>query len=371
MRPDTAKTLYVVVNPPPRYEIVGLLQQRSYTPVNEFFEFGPPAAGEVPAEEAVREELQMIAGREHSERRRPFAAPDPVRRWSVTTVPVWPPASRSSVTIAVDAGTTGVRALVVDERARVVDVAYGELTQYFPQPGLGRARPRRDLDARCGPRWTRWPDGWPTTAGWPGPSASPTSARRWWPGTGAPVDPLHRAIVWQDRRTAAACRALTEAGHLPLVRERTGLVLDPYFSATKMQWLLGPGRAVPPAGDLALGTVDAWVLWNLTGGAGRRGVRHRRHQRLAHHALRHRGPAVVGRSSASSSASPRAPSPRCGRPAAGSGRVSEAALGADSPLRGVPDQRDGRRPARRPLRPGLLRPGHDQGHLRHRAASSS
>ena len=63
-------------------------------------------------------------------------------------------------------------------------------------------------------------------------------------------DPLHRAIVWQDRRTAAACRALTEAGHLPLVRERTGLVLDPYFSATKMQWLLDQGGLSPasPAG---------------------------------------------------------------------------------------------------------------------------
>src|SRR6185295_14702124 len=82
--------------------------------------------------------------------------------------------------------------------------------------------------------------------------------------------PLHRALVWQDRRTAATCDALREAGHLPMVRQRTGLVLDPYFSATKMAWLLTPeadgGGGVPTGPDLALGTIDSWLLWNLTGG---------------------------------------------------------------------------------------------------------
>ena len=77
--------------------------------------------------------------------------------------------------------------------------------------------------------------------------------------------PLHRAIVWQDRRTAARCDALREAGHEPTVRAATGLVLDPYFSATKVEWLLTEG-GVAAGPDLALGTVDAWVLWNLTGG---------------------------------------------------------------------------------------------------------
>jgi glycerol kinase len=77
--------------------------------------------------------------------------------------------------------------------------------------------------------------------------------------------PLHRAIVWQDSRTAVDCDSLVEAGHLPLVRERTGLVLDPYFSATKMRWMLRQG-GVALSPELALGTVDAWVLWNLTGG---------------------------------------------------------------------------------------------------------
>src|SRR6202035_4536101 len=76
--------------------------------------------------------------------------------------------------------------------------------------------------------------------------------------------PRYGPLVWQDRRTAERCDQLRAAGHLPLVRERTGLVLDPYFSATKMAWLLGPG-GVAVGADLVLGTVDAWVVWNLTG----------------------------------------------------------------------------------------------------------
>ena len=76
--------------------------------------------------------------------------------------------------------------------------------------------------------------------------------------------PRHRAIVWQDRRTAARCDELRAAGVEPLVRERTGLVLDPYFSATKLEWLLGEGGVVADE-HLAFGTVDSWVLWNLTG----------------------------------------------------------------------------------------------------------
>jgi glycerol kinase len=80
--------------------------------------------------------------------------------------------------------------------------------------------------------------------------------------------PLHHAIVWQDRRTAALCAELIEAGHLPLVRATTGLVLDPYFSATKAAWLLASGDLAlrPDSPDLSFCTVDSWILWNLTGG---------------------------------------------------------------------------------------------------------
>ena len=100
--------------------------------------------------------------------------------------------------------------------------------------------------------------------------------------------PIHRAIVWQDRRTADVCRALKEAGHEPMVTAKTGLLLDPYFSATKIAWLLDHvegARALAEAGHLAFGTIDTFLLWRLTGGTR---ARHRRHQRLAHAALRHR-----------------------------------------------------------------------------------
>ena len=96
------------------------------------------------------------------------------------------------------------------------------------------------------------------------------TAVAWDRGTGRALAP---AIVWQDRRTADHCDRLADAGYLPLVRDRTGLVLDPYFSATKYAWLLadggvaaGSGQAAGGGVDLALGTVDSWVLWNLTGG---------------------------------------------------------------------------------------------------------
>ena len=79
-------------------------------------------------------------------------------------------------------------------------------------------------------------------------------------------EPYGTAIVWQDRRTAARCDELEAAGHLPLVRERTGLVLDPYFSGTKVEWLLS-NRDIPIDADLAIGTIDSWLIWNLTGGA--------------------------------------------------------------------------------------------------------
>ena len=179
------------------------------------------------------------------------------------------PRSSAPVVIALDAGTTGVRAVVVDTSARVVDVAYRELTQHFPRPGW--------VEHDASDIWASLRDCLDEVAGRLAAAGRRCAAvgitnqretvvafnRR----TG---DPLCRAIVWQDRRTADACQALAEAGHLPLVRERTGLLLDPYFSATKMQWLLtGGSEAVAAAGrtgDLALGTVDSWVVWNLTGG---------------------------------------------------------------------------------------------------------
>jgi len=173
-----------------------------------------------------------------------------------------------SCVVAIDAGTTGVRALVVDESGAVVDLAYRELTQYFPRPGWvehdaeeiwGAVRATlAEVAGRLAGAGRR-----PAALGI---TNQRETAVAWDRRTGRP---LHRAIVWQDRRTAPACDALRDEGHLPEVRRRTGLVLDAYFSATKYAWMLGEGGLGedPPPG-LALGTVDSWVLWNLTGGPG-------------------------------------------------------------------------------------------------------
>ena len=171
------------------------------------------------------------------------------------------------VVVAIDAGTTGVRALAVDERARVADVAYRELTQHFPRPGWVEHDPTeiwhsvRDTLAETGTRLAERGD----TVAAIGITNQRETLVAFDRSTGCA---LHRAIVWQDRRTAPICAELTEAGHLPFVRATTGLVLDPYFSATKAAWLLRQGELglAPDDPNLSFCTVDSWVLWNLTGG---------------------------------------------------------------------------------------------------------
>ena len=164
--------------------------------------------------------------------------------------------------MAIDAGTTGVRALAVGDDSRPRAWAYREFPQHFPRPGWVEHDPVDIWDAVVA-----------TTAEVAGNVGEPVAAVgvtvqretavAWDRRTGRP---RHRAIVWQDRRTASRCDALRQAGHLPLVRDRTGLVLDPYFSASKLEWLLTEG-AVEAGPDLAVGTVDSWIVWNLTAGA--------------------------------------------------------------------------------------------------------
>ena len=102
-------------------------------------------------------------------------------------------------------------------------------------------------------------------------------------------EPRHRAIVWQDRRTAARCEALADEGRLPLVRATSGLVLDPYFSGSKFEWLLTEG-GVEADDDLALGTIDSWLLWKLTGGQ----VHATEASNASpHHVVRHHGAGLV------------------------------------------------------------------------------
>ncbi|MFZ1490077.1 MAG: glycerol kinase GlpK [Ilumatobacteraceae bacterium] len=161
--------------------------------------------------------------------------------------------------VAIDAGTTGVRSRAVFTDDRPPVASYREFPQYFPEPG----RVEHDADEI----WQAVRATLDEVVAQVGtPSAIGITNQRetvvaWDRATGRPYG---RAIVWQDRRTAGMCDALRAGGHLELVRERTGLVLDPYFSGTKMAWLLSEG--VPAGPQLALGTIDSWVLWNLTGG---------------------------------------------------------------------------------------------------------
>ncbi len=167
-----------------------------------------------------------------------------------------------TVVIAIDAGTTGVRSLAIDPTGSVRGWSYREFPQHFPGPGLVE-HDANEIWAAVVTTLGELVAGLDEPAAAIGITDQRETTVVWDRRTG---QPRHRAIVWQDRRTADRCRELAEAGHLELVRRTTGLGLDPYFSASKLEWLLGPGGVEADA-DLAFGTVDAWILWNLTGGA--------------------------------------------------------------------------------------------------------
>ncbi len=166
-----------------------------------------------------------------------------------------------AVVIAIDAGTTGVRAFAVDESGEPAGWRYREFPQYFPRPGWVEHDPDEIWEAVDDVLGQLTADLDETVA-----AVGVTNQREtvvvWDRSTGRP---LSRAVVWQDRRTAARCEELTDDGLLPLVRRTTGLVLDPYFSATKLEWLLSEGGVEIDA-NLAFGTIDSWLIWNLTDG---------------------------------------------------------------------------------------------------------
>lgn len=171
--------------------------------------------------------------------------------------------------LALDQGTSSSRSIIFDEQGRIVALAQQELPQIYPQPGWVEHDPlqiwqtqlatAREVLRKAGI----------------GASAihaiGITNQREttvvWNRTTGQPI---HHAIVWQDRRAEPACAQLREQGHAPLIHERTGLLVDAYFSGMKLQWILNnvPGaRQQAQAGELAFGTVDSWLMWQLTGGA--------------------------------------------------------------------------------------------------------
>ncbi len=167
-----------------------------------------------------------------------------------------------TVVLAIDAGTTSVRSIAFDERARPLAVSQREFAQHFPAPGWvehDASEIWEAVQATLAEVCSRLHEQ-PAAIG---VTNQRETAVRWSRSNSAP---LERAIVWQDRRTAARCAQLTADGLLPLIRERTGLVLDPYFSASKLEWLARTSD-VTPGTDVAVGTVDSWIIWNLTGGA--------------------------------------------------------------------------------------------------------
>jgi len=163
--------------------------------------------------------------------------------------------------LAIDQGTTGTTCLVFDGDGGIAGRAYSEFEQHFPRPGWVEhdaaeiwqtaRRVAAEAIADAGIAGSELEaigiaDQRETVVAWDAESG----------------EPLHRALVWQDRRTAERCRELREAGHEGMVRERTGLVLDPYFSATKIEWLLRNGVGMERA---VFGTIDSWLLFKLTG----------------------------------------------------------------------------------------------------------
>jgi glycerol kinase len=162
--------------------------------------------------------------------------------------------------LAIDLGTTGNRAIVFDHETRIVTQSYREFQQLFPQPGWVEHDPTEI---------------WETTRAVIAEAVAQVDAKQivaigianqretivsWEPRTG---QPLHNAIVWQDRRTAARCAELRRDGFAKIIHERTGLVCDPYFSATKIEWLL---QNVPATRQGIFGTIDSWIVSKLTGG---------------------------------------------------------------------------------------------------------
>src|ERR1035437_5144143 len=173
-----------------------------------------------------------------------------------------------SYVLALDQGTTSSRAILFDGAGAIAAVAQHEFEQFYPQPGWVEHDPTEILTSQlaCAVEVLGRAGARPRDVA----AISITNQREtvivWERATGKPI---HPAIVWQDRRTAAQCSALEESGVGEMISDRTGLVIDPYFSATKIKWILdnAPGaRARAERGELAFGTVDSWLIWHLTSG---------------------------------------------------------------------------------------------------------
>jgi glycerol kinase len=170
--------------------------------------------------------------------------------------------------LSIDEGTTGVRGFVVDERGAILGTGYREFTQHFPRPGWVE----HDADEIFAATLTAC-EAALEDAGTAADEVTAIGITNQRETTviydRATLRPIHRAVVWQDRRTAGRCDRLKEAGHAPLIRRTTGLVVDAYFSGTKAAWLLDEvegARERAERGELAMGTMDTWLIARMTSG---------------------------------------------------------------------------------------------------------
>lgn len=169
--------------------------------------------------------------------------------------------------LALDAGTTSVRAIIFDYHGRICGLAQQEIEQIFPQPGWVEHDPQEIWHAQVAVAENALAHAGipPTEIAAVGIANQRETSIVWDRVTG---DPVYNAIVWQDRRSAAMCDELREAGHDGAIQQLTGLILHPYFSATKLTWILDHvprARAQAEAGRLVCGTVETWLIWKLTG----------------------------------------------------------------------------------------------------------
>jgi len=174
----------------------------------------------------------------------------------------------STFILAIDQGTTSSRAILFDRQGQVAAVAQQEFTQHFPHDGWIEHNPEdiwETVVATCRDVMRNADITADQIAGI-GITNQRETTLLWDRTTGKP---LYNAIVWQDRRTSDLCQALRDKGHTDVVQAKTGLLIDPYFSATKLAWMLEnvpDARARAEAGELAFGTVDSFLIWRLTGG---------------------------------------------------------------------------------------------------------
>ena len=181
-----------------------------------------------------------------------------------------------SAILAIDQGTTGSTALVISQAGEVLGRAYSEFTQYYPRPGWVEHDAEEIWQVSRQVMAAAWAD---SGMGAGELSAVGITNQRettviWDRISGKPV---WRAVVWQSRQSGAICEQMRKDGHEPLFRERTGLLMDPYFSASKIRWILDQDPKLQQRagdGELAFGTIDSWLLWNLTGGTSAAGAIH-------------------------------------------------------------------------------------------------